>query len=242
MPVSNNDVLPPKPRTERLHPELTRLPTLTLWRRSFRLLMRGFAWTLVRLVTYTSLHGMENFPRQGAALVVFNHLGDADVVLSVAYFPRSIEALAKIDLYFDYPSLGLLMDAYGVIWLHRGHADRRALRSALHGLREGRLVAIAPEGRESLSGSLEEGTGGAAYLALKSGVPLIPVTFTGTQNAIVFNNLKRLRRSKVTMTVGPAFNLEEMDDFRLAVREGTRTIMGKLAQQLPVQYRGHYRI
>jgi 1-acyl-sn-glycerol-3-phosphate acyltransferase len=115
------------------------------------------------------------------------------------------------------------------------------LRSALQGLDEGRLVGIAPEGRESLSGALEEGTGGAAYLALKSGVPVVPVTFTGTENAAIFANLKRLRRSDVSMTVGPAFTLPKGEDFRQAVREGTQTIMQKLAQQLPEQYRGHYR-
>jgi 1-acyl-sn-glycerol-3-phosphate acyltransferase len=185
---------------------------------------------------------MENFPMQGAALIVTNHLGDADVVVSLAFFPRPTESLAKIDLYFDYPALGWLMDAYGVIWLHRGSADRRALQSAIQGLSEGRLVYIAPEGRESLSGALEEGTGGAAYLALKSGVPLVPITFTGTENAVIFNNLKHLRRSEVSMTVGPAFYLSELDNLREAVREGTQIIMNKLAQQLPAHYRGVYRI
>jgi 1-acyl-sn-glycerol-3-phosphate acyltransferase len=233
--------LPPKPRTERLQPELTRVPRLTLWRRAFRQLMRRVAWVVVRLCTRTRLHGVEHFPMQGAALIVSNHLGDADTILSLAYFPRPSESLAKIDLYFDYPPLGWLMDAYGVIWLHRGRADRRALRCAIQGLGEGRLVAIAPEGRESLSGALEEGTGGVAYLALKSGVPLVPVTFTGTENSVVFSNLRHLRRSEVTITIGPAFNLPEFEDFRQAIREGTQTIMFKLAEQLPEHYRGVYR-
>lgn len=236
------DVPPPKPRTERFCPELTCLPRNTLWRRSFRFLMHWLARILVSLVARIHVNGMENLPTQGAALIVSNHLGDADVILSLAFFPRSIESLAKIDLYFDYPALGRLMDAYGVIWLHRGRADRKALRNALQGLRDGRLVGIAPEGRESLKGALEEGTGGAAYLALKSGVPIIPVTFTGTQNEIIFGNLRKLRRSEVSITVGPAFHLVEQDDFRKAIRECTQTIMGKLAQQLPAHYRGYYRI
>lgn len=203
--------------------------------------MRGIAWVVVRLLTRTRVEGLEHIPRQGAALVVSNHLGDADVIVSVAFLPRAVDSLAKIDLYFDYPPLGWVMDAYGVIWVHRGRADRQALRTALQSLEAGRLVGIAPEGRESLSGALEEGTGGAAYLALKSGVSLVPVTFTGTENAVIFGNLKKLRRSKISITVGPAFKLPEITEFRQGVREGTRIIMEKLAQQLPEHYRGHYR-
>ena len=50
------------------------------------------------------------------------------------------------------------MDWYGIIWLHRGQADRRAIRAALDGFAEGRIIVIAPEGRYSLVGGLEEGS------------------------------------------------------------------------------------
>jgi len=236
----SREKLPPKPRSGRLQPELTRLPNLTFWRQILRQFLRFLVWVLIRLFTRTRVLGMENFPREGAALIISNHLGDADVLVSLAFFPRPVDSLAKIDLYFDYPPMGWLMEAYGVIWVHRGQPDRRALSSAIRGLNEGRLVAIAPEGRESLSGSLEEGTGGAAYLALKSNAPLLPVTFTGTENSVVYSNLKRLRRSEISMTIGPAFRLRKAEDARQVVREGTETIMKILAQQLPPQYRGIY--
>jgi 1-acyl-sn-glycerol-3-phosphate acyltransferase len=110
----------------------------------------------------------------------------------------------------------------------------------LDGLAEKRVIFIAPEGRESVTGSLEGGTAGAAYLALKAGVPLVPMTFTGTENSHVFPNLKRLRRTRITLTVGPAFELESSPDWRESVRAGTSTIMKKLATQLPPEYRGVY--
>jgi 1-acyl-sn-glycerol-3-phosphate acyltransferase len=158
-------------------------------------------------------------------------------MLSVA--PVSIDFIAKIELY-DIPVLGALLEAYGVIWVHRGRPDRRALHAALNGLAEGRLVAVAPEGRESLSGSLEEGTGGAAYIALKADVPILPVTFTGTENLRVYGNLKRFRRTEITATVGRTFRLERGKYLREAVQEGTQRIMRKLALQLPKGYRGVY--
>jgi 1-acyl-sn-glycerol-3-phosphate acyltransferase len=133
------------------------------------------------------------------------------------------------------------MGAYGVIWVHRGQPDRRALRAALQGLGEGRMVAIAPEGRESLSGALEEGTRGAAFLALKAGVPILPITLTGTENWRVYGNLKRLRRPEITITVGKPFTLDAAGDQRLALQQGTLKIMQTLADQLPQEYRGVYR-
>jgi len=171
--------------------------------------------------------------------VVTNHLGDADLLVGMAYAPFEVEILSKAELY-DYPMLGKLMDAYGVIWVHRGQPDRRALRSALEALRQGRVVGIAPEGRESVTGSLEEGTGGAAYLALKADVPIIPVTFTGTENQRIYANLKRLRKTRVTMTVGCQFRLEDQSGRRQAIDAGTQKIMQTLAEQLPPEYHGVY--
>ncbi|OGO41049.1 MAG: hypothetical protein A2W36_02820 [Chloroflexi bacterium RBG_16_58_14] len=182
---------------------------------------------------------MENMPRDGAAIVVFNHLGDADPLIGTTILQRQMEFFAKAELY-NYPILGKLMDAYGVIWVHRGMPDRRALRAALDALSDGRLVAIAPEGRESLTGALEEGTGGAAFLAHKSGLPVLPVTYTGTENARVYHNLRHFKRTRVSLTVGKPFKLEPGGVRQKAIQKGTQQIMQALADLLPAEYRGVY--
>jgi 1-acyl-sn-glycerol-3-phosphate acyltransferase len=233
--------LPTKPQTEKIRPEITRLPQLTRARRIIRNFLRWFLRILLRLCTRIQVQGMENIPEEGPVLTVSNHLGDVDAIIGFAYAPRHIDAFVKADLY-DFPLLGKVLDAYGVIWIHRGQPDRRAIRAALQALREGRIVTIAPEGRESLTGSLEEGTGGAAYLAWKANVPLQPATVTGTENNRVLKNLKRLRRTEVTLTVGPLFYLNEYPDRRTAINQGTRQIMRTLAAQLPPQYRGVYKL
>ena len=229
----------PKPRSNLIHPEITRLPRLTIWRRVFRRIIIGFVRLLVWLFTRTHIDGLKNVPRHTPILVVSNHLGDADLVVGMAVSPEPVEVLAKADLY-DYPVLGRLLDAYGVIWVHRGLPDRRALRAALEGLQQGRLVGIAPEGRESLTGALEEGIHGAAYLALKAGVPVLPITFTGTENARIYGNMKHLRRTRVTVTIGPLFHLDDLPDRRRALQQGTQKVMSVLASQLPSQYQGVY--
>lgn len=259
--------LPEKPVTTYRRPDLTRLPRLTIWRRIFRWFMKGLTSLAVTLFTHCQVNGMSNFPLYGPALIVTNHLGDADPVLAAALFPSQVEGFAKIDLVRDYPPIGWVMDMYGVIWVHRGQPDRRALRAGLQALKEGRIVAIAPEGRESLSGSLEPGMDGAAFLALKTGVPVVPLVFIGTENSRIFGGMKRMQRSSVSIRVGPAFRLgmpeparrevggEEFyggkaagnhaSDMRAlpdraALDQGTRTIMLALAELLPAEYRGVY--
>ena len=235
------ELLQQKPRSTTIRPELTSLPRITTWRRLFRHIVRWLARQLAWLLTRTQVSGLENLPDRGPALIVGNHLGDADVFLGLAFSPRFVDMLAKVELY-DFPLLGKLMDAYGVIWIHRGQPDRRALRAALDGLAEGRLIAIAPEGRESVTGALEEGTHGAAFLALKAAVPIIPVTFTHTENPRIYGNLRRLRRTCVTITIGPPFRLEKRSDRQSAILYSTQTIMRKLASQLPPEYQGIYQI
>jgi 1-acyl-sn-glycerol-3-phosphate acyltransferase len=232
---------PVKPRSQVYRSEITRLPAITPLRRMVRWMITQVVRLLVWLFIDVDDRGLENIPAKGPALFVCNHLGDLDLILGIAYTPVEVETFAKAELY-DFPLLGKLMEAYGVIWLHRGRPDRKALRAALQILKEGRFMSIAPEGRESITGSLEEGTGGAAYLALKADVPLIPVTLTGTENSTIYGNLKRLRRSKVTLTVGPMFRLEKVPDRHAAIQAGTDLIMRVLARQLPASYRGYYRI
>lgn len=232
--------LQPKPRTLNIHPELVRLSEYTMLRRIYRALARGLCRLAVLFFIRYDIKGEENIPANGPVLIAANHLGDADPLIGLALIRRPVDLFVKVEIYDDYPILGRLIDAYGVIWIHRGLPDRRALRAALQSLAVGRAVGIAPEARESLTGALEEGTQGAAYLALKSAVSILPVTFTGTENRRILANLRRLRRTDVTITVGPTFLLESSDNLHTDLDAGTDRIMRALASQLPPEYRGVY--
>jgi 1-acyl-sn-glycerol-3-phosphate acyltransferase len=240
----------PKPISEIWRPDLVRLLKLTLARRAFR----SFAHGLLKLIAKTCLNvsseGLENFPSTGPLLVVINHLGDADVPAVISAFPFPPDALGKIEL-FDLPILGKIMDWYGVIWLHRGRADTRALRAALDGLAEARVIIIAPEGRYSVTGALEAGSGGAAFLAYKSGAMILPIAVTGTENENVYGHMKKFRRARIRVKAGKMFQLAgQVSDAvptrngsqsrQAAVDLGTRQIMQALADLLPEEYQGAY--
>lgn len=229
-----------KPVTEFWRPELVRLPELNQKRKSFRVFGHWLAKLISKTILKVSSEGMSNIPAHGPALIVINHLGDADVPAVMSALPYPMDAMAKIELH-DHPVLGPLLERYGVIWLHRGRPDKRALRAALDGLAEGRVILIAPEGRYSPTGALEQGSGGAAFLACKSGAPVIPVAVTGTENENVYGHLKKLRRAQVHVKAGEMIPLGALVSGRKeAVAEGTRIIMRALAELLPEQYRGNY--
>jgi 1-acyl-sn-glycerol-3-phosphate acyltransferase len=228
-----------KPVSETYRPELIRLPSLSCSRRAFRWVVKGLTWIIVKLLLKVELIGRENLPREGPILMVSNHLGDADAIIGLALSKVPFDVMGKIELY-DIPVFGKLFDLYGTIWVHRGRPDRRAIRAALNGLAEGRMIAIAPEGRESLSGALEPGTDGAAYIALKADVPILPVAVTGTENWRVYGNLKKFRRTRITVTMGTSFELQKTGDRRSDIHNGTQTIMKRLAQMLPQEYQGVY--
>ena len=235
-----SETIPPKPITDIWRPDLTRLPPLTTQRRFFRQAARNIACLLLRLLTRTSISGREHLQSTRPALIAVNHLGDADAVALLAAFSVGPEVLAKIEM-LHFPVIGRLMDWYGMIWLHRGQPDRRALRAALDAFQQGRSVVVAPEGRYSLREGLEPGGKGAAYLAAKAHVPVMPVALTGTPNDRVYGSLRRLERPRITVTIGEPLLLSAAHDDRQALEADTEHIMYALAALLPPEYRGAYR-
>jgi len=104
------------------------------------------------------------------------------------------------------------------------------------------MIMLAPEGRQSVSGGLEEGTEGAAFLAMKSGALIVPIAMTGTENENVYGHIKKWKRAAVTLTVGKPFVLQEQANRQEMLREGTRQIMESLAGLLPESYKGNYKV
>jgi 1-acyl-sn-glycerol-3-phosphate acyltransferase len=131
------------------------------------------------------------------------------------------------------------MDA---IWVDRFGADFRALREMLNRLQRGGVLAIAPEGTRSQNGALIEGRPGVSYLAAKAGVPILPVAATGTQDALVEEQLSRFRKTHITVRIGQPFILPPLQSQdRDAVLQGyTDEIMCRIAALLPPDYRGVY--
>ena len=135
--------------------------------------------TIFRAYFRQQVEGVESVPDSGAFVLAANHVSYLDPpVLGVAC-PRRVHFMAKAEL-FDIPVLGLVIRQLGAFPVHRNGADRQAIRWALQLLDEGRVVGVFPEGTRSRSGKLLNPQGGAALLALKAGVPVVPAGIWGT--------------------------------------------------------------
>jgi 1-acyl-sn-glycerol-3-phosphate acyltransferase len=190
------------------------------------------------------LEGLENVPRQGAALVVANHCSNLDPLFvgwAVGHKTgRLVHFMAKEEMR-RWPVIGFLARSAGVFFVRRGEGDRGAQQLALTLLDEGRMVGVFPEGTRSRDGRLREGRAGAALLAMRTGVPVLPVGIAGTQG--IFPGHSRWpHRGRITIRIGKPFQLPVVADGldREALRTGTERVMRELAALLPEAQRGRW--
>lgn len=202
--------------------------------------------TVFRVVVSTgarvTMTGYENIPREGGAIVVTNHIGRLDAMLGVVLSNRDDIILMIADKYYKYPLWRNLGDNLDAIWLDREEVDFHSLREVMRRLKKGGILGIAPEGTRSKTEALVPGKPGAAYLASRSQVPLIPVGVAGTEDRLVKQRLKRLRRLDISINIGKPFMLPPLprknrDEF---LEQSTDEIMCQIAALLPPEYRGVY--
>lgn len=117
-------------------------------------------------------------PTSGPVIYASNHIGVVDGPLLGVFAPRPVHALTKVEMFRGF--LGRFLWHAGQIPLDRYHPDPAAVRLCLRVLRKGRAVGIYPEGHRG-AGDLERFHRGAAYFALVSGAPVVPVTVLGSR-------------------------------------------------------------
>jgi 1-acyl-sn-glycerol-3-phosphate acyltransferase len=192
----------------------------------------------VGLLFRAEVSGLENVPAEGAFLAAVNHLGITDPAMIFVHFPRQMTIFAA-DKWRRVPVIRHIVETVGVIWVARGEADLSAIRQAVGALKGGWPLGIAPEGTRSPTRALQHGRTGAAYLADRAGVPILPVAIWGQER--LRENLRRLHRTAVRMRVGRPFRLPadgRARGERLAVYSDQ--IMCRIAALLPPEYRGIY--
>jgi 1-acyl-sn-glycerol-3-phosphate acyltransferase len=208
--------------------------------------MRNFIRWLIRLIfnliARVEVRGYENLPKEGSYVIATNHLGFVDV-------PIAFYALDRWDMFVmigeKWQNIGLFRwvgKYFNFVFIDRFNPDIKTLRKVISLMQENNILVIAPEGTRSRTGSLIEAKPGASYLATKLNRPIVPVGITGTEDEVLLDNLKKLRRSHFIVTAGPIFSLpplprENRDE---ALNQYTDDIMCHIAALLPEKYRGVY--
>ncbi|NIK59064.1 lysophospholipid acyltransferase family protein [Kribbella shirazensis] len=145
------------------------------------LLYRGRRWlrAFVEQRYGVRLHGTANVPAEGPVIFAANHLGVLDGPILAAFAPRPAHIVTKAEMFVG--PLGTLLRAAGQIPLDRFHYDPAAVKACVRALSEGHAVGIFPEGIRG-DGELRTVRPGAAYLAMVTGAPVVPVAFFGTRD------------------------------------------------------------
>jgi len=162
-----------------------------------------FAYSFIpsvwRVMFRMKIKGAENIPRTGAVLLVSNHRSNLDPFFVGSAFPRQIHFMAKSELW-KVKALGRLIDLLGTFPVHRGEADRHAVKRALDTLASGAVVGMFPEGHRQRNGEMGEIQAGVSLFALRDGVATVPMIVDGTERLI---RKGLLRLTRVTVTFGP---------------------------------------
>jgi len=168
-----------------------------MWLHRFvRAVLLGF----LRPYTRLSVEGTERVPSTGAFVLAPVHRSFADFALVASVTRRPMHFMAKDSLWGN-RVLGGLLNRLGAFPVHRGTVDRQALRSSVEVLERGEPLVIFPEGTRRSGPVVEDLFEGAAYVAARAGVPVVPVGIGGSER-MMQKGKKLPRPTRVHIVVG----------------------------------------
>jgi len=185
---------------------------------------RVLAGPFLRLLWRPEITGVEHIPAEGGAIIASNHLSIVDSIFLPFMVDRPVTFAAKSEYFTGTRPIDRFTSAYmrATNQLSVDRAQARAgqdmLEAALGLLREGALFGIYPEGTRSPDGRLYRGRTGIGWLALNSGLPVIPVAMSGTDRVLPPGH-RIPRMAKIRITVGKPLTFESYRDLPSAARQ-----------------------
>lgn len=205
----------------------------------------SLAGWMIFAVCKVEFMGWENIPKDGKFILASNHLGFLDGPIGlVLLYKRGMKKpiITVAEKYQKYIIYRWLVNKLDYLFIDRFNADFLIIRKVIRRLNAGGYLAIAPEGTRSPNGSLIEARNGTAYLASKTGSPIIPIGAIGIEDSLIKKQLLRLRRLDVRIQTGLPFSIPELPktDREIFLKAQTDEIMCRIAAILPKSYRGFY--
>ncbi len=204
--------------------------------------LRWFIRLFLPLFANVKMTGLENLPAEGGFVVASNHLGRLDTVVMLFAMDREDIILPTAEKYQNHWFFNPVVRGMGGIFIDRQNPDISILRDVIKRMRNGSLLAIAPEGTRSKTETLQEGKPGVVFFAAQAKVPIVPACMTGTEDRVFKENLLKFRKTDITVKVGPAYQMEMDKNLSReeALQKATDDLMCRIAALLPESYRGVY--
>jgi 1-acyl-sn-glycerol-3-phosphate acyltransferase len=202
-----------------------------------------FGRGLIRFITYPfmfwKVKGKKNLP-PGPVLIVCNHLHISDPPYIAASIPKKAVFMAKEELW-DNKWSRFWVENFGAFPVRRKTFNRGSLRTAEEWLGKGISLIMFPEGARSQDGQMKRAFTGSALIALHSGLPVIPVAITGSENVSRLT-WSFFHRPTLTVTIGKPLIPPHCNGIptRKQRNDFSDEIMYKIAELLPPAYRGVY--
>ena len=199
-----------------------------------RMVYRGLRTALVgllRVFLRLSVSGQEHIPAEGGFILApGGHRSILDTPLAAMAGTRILRYMGA-ETYFAIPGLGPFLLAMGGFPVERSLTDRQALRLAEEVLRNGEPLVVFPEGTRQEGPIVQPLKEGAAFLACRAGVPIVPVGIGGAARAMPIG-ARWIRPSKVTMIVGPPILPPARAEGERVRRSAVRALSGELRSTL----------
>lgn len=207
---------------------VTKLGRDTRWNRILYGFWRHVIATSLRVYTRGTVEGQDNLPA-GAFVLTPVHRSYIDTPISSWVQARRMRYLGK-DTMWKYEHLGKMFTAMGAIPVSRGAIDREALKRCIEVLNSGQPLVLFPEGERKDGPTVHPLMDGAAFIASKAGVPLVPVGIAGSDRAMP-RKAKFVYPYKVHVIVGEPFFVETNDMGRVSreqVAAATERLHGEI--------------
>lgn len=191
-------------------------------------ILRGIVVGICIGYTRTKVIGRHNIPRQGAFVLAPIHRSNIDTPLAAAVSSRRLRFMGK-DSLWKFAPIGWLLSALGAFPVTRGTADREALKRCIAVLEMGEPLVLFPEGTRQSGPMVMPLFDGAAYIAVKAGVPIIPLGIGGSEK-VMPKGKKMIYPKKCVLVIGEPITAPVDESGRVA-----RSAVKELTEQLTTE-------
>ncbi len=208
--------------------------------KAVRYLLGYLAMILGGLVTKTKVKGSENIPKKGPFIVVCNHFNRLDPPFVIFAIKKPINFLMASDQAVEAQFMWAPW-LYGFIPTNRQNIAPKTIKDSLAAIKKGEVVGIFPEGTAT-EHFIRPAKNGAAYLAMRTGVQILPMSLIGMEN--VWNNLLKGVRQKLQINIGKPFLPKQLPKDRAErnklIKITGEEIMCRIAALMSDEYHGIY--
>lgn len=185
---------------------------------------KTWSWMILKTIfSPVSVVGAENLPH-GASVIAANHQSAMDIPLLYTNLPTQFRIVAKVEL-FKYPFMGWHLTRSGQISVDEKNvrANLKSLQRGVATLKHGMPLVVFPEGGRTPDGAIKPFMSGAFYMAIKAGVPVVPVAIVGTFEVLRMWSYI-IRPGKLQLIIGKPISTEgyttkSMDELSAHVRQ-----------------------